>query len=125
MPDPRPIGRARGLQIPLLSLIGSSGWSLLLASATALVLVAIPGSLLSSTMSESFPTRTRTQALGFAYSVSVALFGGTAPYLNQLVIELGVGWMSSVYIMLLCGATAVAAYLMPETKGIDLHDVHR
>lgn len=113
------------LQIPLLSLIGSSGWSLLLASATALVLVAIPGSLLSSTMSESFPTRIRTQAIGFAYSISVALFGGTAPYLNQLFIELGVGWMSSVYIMLLCGATAVAVYLMPETKGIDLHDVHR
>ncbi|WP_211323145.1 MFS transporter [Amycolatopsis palatopharyngis] len=110
------------LQIPLLGLIGSSGWTLLLASAIALMIVAIPGALLSATMSENFPTRVRTQAIGFAYSISVAVFGGTAPYLNQLLIGVGVGWMSSVYIMLLCVCTGVAVYLMPETKGIDLKD---
>lgn len=109
-------------QIPLLGLIGTAGWSLLLASATALVLVAIPGALLSATMSESFPTRVRTQAIGFAYSISVAVFGGTAPYLNQLLISLGIGWMSSIYIMVLCVCTGVACYLMPETKGMDLKD---
>lgn len=109
-------------QIPLLGLIGSAGWSLLLASAAALVLVAIPGALLSATMSENFPTRVRTQAIGFAYSISVAVFGGTAPYLNQLLINLGIGWMSSIYIMALCVCTGVACYLMPETKGIDLQE---
>lgn len=108
------------LQIPLTALIGSAGWTLLLASTVALVLVAIPGALLSSTMSEVFPTRVRTQAIGFAYSVSVATFGGSAPYLNALLIELGVGRLFSLYIMLLCGLTALAVYLMPETKGIDL-----
>jgi MHS family alpha-ketoglutarate permease-like MFS transporter len=110
------------LQVPLLGLIGSEGWTLLLASAIALVIVAIPGALLSATMSENFPTRIRTQAIGFAYSISVAVFGGTAPYLNQLLIELGVAWMSSVYIMVLCVCTGIAVYLMPETKGIDLKD---
>ncbi|TWS26026.1 MFS transporter [Tsukamurella sputi] len=108
------------LQFPLMAFIGSSGWTLLAASAVALVIVAAPGAILSSTMSEIFPTRIRTQGIGFAYSVSVAVFGGTAPYFNQLVNNLGVGWMASVYIMVLCGATAAAVYLMPETKGIPL-----
>lgn len=110
------------LQIPLMGLIGPAGWTLLPASAIALVLVAIPGALLSATMSENFPTRVRSQAIGFAYSISVAVFGGSAPYLNQLLTSLGASWMSSIYIIVLCGCTGVACYLMPETKGIDLKD---
>lgn len=86
------------------------------------MIVAIPGALLSATLSENFPTRVRTQGIGFVYSVSVAVFGGTAPYLNAQLIEWGVGWMSSIYIMVLCACTAVAVWLMPETKGIDLKD---
>jgi MHS family alpha-ketoglutarate permease-like MFS transporter len=110
------------LQIPLTGLIGSQGWTLLVASSVALAVVAIPGALLSATMSESFPTRVRTQGIGFAYSVSVAVFGGTAPYLNQLFIECGVARLSSFYIMLLCAFTGIACCLMRETKGIDLKD---
>ncbi|MGW2169288.1 MFS transporter [Streptomyces sp. NPDC001705] len=110
------------LQIPLTSLIGSAGWTLLVASSIALAVVAIPGALLSATMSETFPTRVRTQGIGFAYSVSVAVFGGTAPYLNQLFNEYGVARLSSFYIMLLCSLTGIACYLMRETKGIHLKD---
>ncbi|MFD9124138.1 MFS transporter [Kitasatospora sp. NPDC059571] len=110
------------LQIPLKQLIGSPGWTLLVADSVALALVAIPGALLSATMAENFPTRVRTQAIGFAYSVSVAIFGGTAPYLNQLFISLGQARLSSFYIMLLCVFTGIACYLMRETKGIRLKD---
>lgn len=93
-----------------------------MAASLALLIVATPGALLSSTLSESFPTRVRTQGIGFAYSVSVAGFGGSAPYLNGQLIEWDAGWMFSVYIMVLCACTAVAVWLMPETKGIDLKD---
>ncbi|TXS44321.1 MFS transporter [Streptomyces sp. t39] len=110
------------LQIPLTGVIGAQGWTLLVAASVALTVVAIPGALLSATMSENFPTRVRTQAIGFAYSVSVAVFGGTAPYLNQLFIDLGVARLSSFYIMLLCAFTGIACYLMRETKGIHLKD---
>ncbi|MFF8564601.1 MFS transporter [Streptomyces albidoflavus] len=110
------------LQLPLTGLIGSQGWTLLVASSLALAVVAIPGALLSATMSENFPTRVRTQGIGFAYSVSVAVFGGTAPYLNQLFVELDVARLSSFYIMLLCAFTGIACYLMRETRGIDLKD---
>jgi MHS family alpha-ketoglutarate permease-like MFS transporter len=110
------------LQLPLTNLIGEQGWTLLVAATVALLIVAMPGALLASTMSEIFPTRVRTQAIGFAYSISVAVFGGSAPYLNQLLINLGIGWASSLYIMVLCGFTAIAVWMMPETKGIDLED---
>ncbi|MFD0262384.1 MFS transporter [Kitasatospora indigofera] len=110
------------LQIPLKGLIGSPGWTLLVAGSVALTLVAVPGALLSATMAENFPTRVRTQAIGFAYSVSVAVFGGTAPYLNQLFISLDVARLSNFYIMLLCAFTGIACSLMRETKGIHLQD---
>lgn len=110
------------IQLPLMRMISSEPWTLLVASSLALLVVAVPGALLAATLSENFPTKVRTQSIGFAYSISVAVFGGTAPYLNALLIELGVGWMSSVYIMFLCACTAVAVWLMPETKGIHLKD---
>ena len=111
------------LQIPLTMLISSEGWTLLVATTVALLVVAIAGSILSSTLSESFPTRLRTQAIGFAYSFSVAVFGGTAPYLNQLFLGWDLGWVFGVYIMVLAALTGVACFFMKETKGVRLEDV--
>ncbi|MBD8053922.1 MFS transporter [Rhodococcus ruber] len=108
------------LQLPLTMMISSAGWTLLVATTVALLVVSVPASVLSATLSESFPTRLRTQAIGFAYSFSVAVFGGTAPYLNQLLIGRGIGWAFSVYIMVLCVLTGIACVFMRETKGIRL-----
>jgi len=108
------------LQLPLTMMISSAGWTLLVATTVALLVVSVPASVLSATLSESFPTRLRTQAIGFAYSFSVAVFGGTAPYLNQLLIGRGLGWAFSVYIMVLCVLTGIACVFMRETKGIRL-----
>ncbi|MDH6291575.1 MFS transporter [Rhodococcus opacus] len=111
------------LQLPLTMMITSDGWTLLVATTAALLIVAVPASILSSTLSESFPTRLRTQAIGFAYSFSVAVFGGTAPYLNQLLLGLDLGWVFGVYIMVLAVLTGVACLFMKETKGVRLEDV--
>ncbi|OZC63734.1 MFS transporter [Rhodococcus sp. 06-462-5] len=111
------------LQIPLTMMISTQWWTLLLPSTVALLVIAVPASILSSTLSESFPTRLRTQAIGFAYSFSVAVFGGTAPYLNQLFLGLDLGWVFGVYIMFLAAMTGVACFYMKETKGIRLEDV--
>ncbi|MCK0177464.1 MFS transporter [Mycolicibacterium sp. F2034L] len=111
------------LQIPLTALISSEWWTLLLAATVALLVVAIPGCILSSTLSESFPTHLRTQSIGFAYSFSVAVFGDTAPYLNQLFLGWDLGWVFGVYIMVLSALTGVACFFMKETKGIRLEDV--
>jgi len=109
-------------QFPLMGMITSDGWTLAVAATLALCIVAIPGALLAAVLSENFPTKIRTQGIGFAYSLSVAIFGGTAPYLNALFNSWSLGWLSSIYIIVLCLATALAVFKLPETKGIDLND---
>lgn len=110
------------VQIPLMHIITSSPWTLLVASTIALLIVAASGALLSAVLSEAFPTKVRTQGIGFAYSFSVAVFGGTAPYLNALFNSLELGWLSNIYIMVLCALTGIVVYKLRETKGIDLKD---
>jgi MFS transporter, MHS family, alpha-ketoglutarate permease len=109
-------------QIPLMSMINAQPWTLFVASTLALLIVAAAGALLSCVLSEAFPTKIRTQGIGFAYSFSVAVFGGTAPYLNALFNSWELGWLSNVYIMTLCGLTGIVVYKLRETKGIDLED---
>lgn len=109
-------------QFPLMGMITNEGWTLAVAATLALCIVAIPGALLAAVLSENFPTKIRTQGIGFAYSLSVAVFGGTAPYLNALFNSWSLGWLSSIYIIVLCLATALAVFKLPETKGIDLND---
>lgn len=109
-------------QIPLMSMINAEPWTLFVASTVALLIVAAAGALLSCVLSEAFPTRFRTQGIGFAYSFSVAVFGGTAPYLNALFTSWELGWLSNIYITTLCGLTAFVVFKLRETKGIDLKD---
>lgn len=111
------------LQYPLMGMITDAGWSLFIASTLALLVVSMAGALLSAVLSEAFPTKVRTQGIGFAYSVSVAVFGGTAPYLNGLFNSLDLSWLSSGWVILLCLATIVAVVKLPETKGKDLNAI--
>lgn len=110
-------------QFPLMAMITSAGWTLFVASSVALLIVAMSGALLSAVLSEAFPTKVRTQGIGFAYSVSVAVFGGTAPYLNGLFNSLDLSWLSSGWVILLCLGTVLAMVLLPETKGKDLAEI--
>ena len=107
----------------LFGFIDDRSWTLFLASLIAMLFVAAAGSILSSFMSEAFPTKMRTAGIGFAYSLSVAVFGGSAPYLNAQFIQWDLYWMISAYIIALCVATMVATAFMKETRGHDLHRV--
>lgn len=108
------------LQYPLTRMITDQGWTLLVATSVALLVVSAPAAILSAILSESFPTRVRTQGIGFAYSLSVAVFGGTAPYLNQLFGNLGADWVFGVYIMALCALTGLSCLFIRETRGVEL-----
>ncbi|MDR8018386.1 MFS transporter [Nesterenkonia aerolata] len=110
-------------QFPLMAMITDQGWTLFIAAALALLIVSASGALLSCVMSEVFPTKFRTRNIGLAYSLSVAVFGGSAPYLNQLAQSVEMPWLSSVYIVVLCLVTVVAIRKLPETRGIDLNSV--
>lgn len=111
------------LQIPLLGMISDQPWTLLVASTVALLFVTSGGALLAPIMAEVFPTARRTTSIGIAYSVSVAVFGGTMPYVYQLFVGLDMTWVAGAIGVILCLLTFVAVKFLPETKGVDLHTV--
>lgn len=110
-------------QFPLMGLISDKPWTLFVATVVALLIVSAGGALLSCVMSEVFPTKSRTRNIGLAYSISVAVFGGSAPYLNQLFISWDMAWLSNLFIVVLCAVTLLAVWRLPETKGVDLNSV--
>lgn len=108
------------VQLPLMGLIDDRPWTLLVASTLAIIVVAAGGALLSPIMSEVFPTDQRTRAIGMAYSISVAVFGGTAPYIFQWFVAHDMSWASGTYVVAMAILTLISMYILPETKGIDL-----
>ena len=111
------------LQIPLMNFIDARPWTMLVAATLSVVVVAAGGALLAPIMAEVFPTSQRTSSIGFAYSLSVAVFGGTAPYIFQWFTSKDLTHISGIYVVVLCVLTLVSMRILPETKGIDLREV--
>lgn len=110
------------LQIPLMGFIDARPWTMLVSATLAVVVVAAGGALLAPIMAEVFPTSQRTSSIGFAYSLSVAVFGGTAPYIFQWFTAQDLTHISGIYVVVLCVLTLISMWILPETKGIDLRD---
>jgi MHS family alpha-ketoglutarate permease-like MFS transporter len=109
---------------PLNALIGDSAVRLGIAMSLALILIAGPAAIVPAVYAELFPTRIRTVGVGVPYSIAVATFGGTAPYLQTWLGEtFGPSWFTGyVIVMLLISAIAIAS--APETRGRDLTGMH-
>ncbi|MFP5020252.1 MFS transporter [Pseudonocardia phyllosphaerae] len=123
------IGRRRTLLIPGAILVVlvypldamiHDGWSQFAAMAIALALISAGSAVGPALYAELFPTGIRAAGLGVPYSLSVALFGGTAPYLQELFAGLGhPGWFLG-YTTVLLLVSGVTVLLLPETRGADL-----
>lgn len=111
------------LSFPLMGLISSEPWTLLVAQSIALAFVACGNSIYSALLAEQFPTRHRARGIGIAMSLSVAIFGGSVLYLNQWLTGAGLQWVFILCFVLVCLASAVAVWRMPETRGIALHEI--
>jgi len=101
-------------------LLDGSAWSLAAVMTAALLLFAPCAVAAAPTMVEIVPTQVRSSLIGLPYSLTVALFGGTAPYVLQLLTFHG--WQSWFrgYVCAVCLVTVVSVRLLPETKGTDL-----
>ncbi|MEN0134648.1 MAG: MFS transporter [Rhodococcus sp. (in: high G+C Gram-positive bacteria)] len=110
------------LMFPLNWLIRESAWQLLLAMAVALIFIAGLASITPAVLAEMFPTRIRAAGTGVPYSIATAIFGGTAPYLLSLFDQLHMPAAFNLYVMGLMAVSAVAVWLMPETRAISLDD---
>ncbi|MNJ82355.1 hypothetical protein D3C77_816970 [compost metagenome] len=62
--------------------------------------------------------------MGGALSIGVAVFGGTAPYLNSWLSGSDRGWVFNIYVITIVLVAAAVVATWRETKGIDLRDVN-
>ena len=70
------------LAYPAFEFMGSGFPALLLFQSLAIVFLAPILSNLAAFMAEQFPAEVRTTGIGLPYAVTVAIFGGTAPYIT-------------------------------------------
>jgi MHS family alpha-ketoglutarate permease-like MFS transporter len=110
------------LLFPLQFLVQGHAWQLGLAMSIAMVFIAAGASIVPAVYAELFPTHIRAIGVGIPYSICVALFGGTAPYLQTWIgANLGRSAFTGYVIALLLVSAAVIVGL-PETRGRRLHD---
>jgi MHS family proline/betaine transporter-like MFS transporter len=73
-------------------------------------------STISATFPAMFPTHVRFAGFAIAYNVSTALFGGTALYANEKLIEVtGSSLVPAYYMMGACAIGALGLLFVPET----------
>jgi MHS family proline/betaine transporter-like MFS transporter len=84
--------------------------------------------VLPSFLSELFPTRVRSSGQAITYGVASALFGGTAPLVNALLVQrTGNPFLTAWYTTAVVLAAAMAVLLTGETafRPLDADDGRR
>ena len=104
----------------LVNTVGQSFWSLFLPATVILVLMGATLSISPAVFAEMFPTRIRTVGVAIPYAVAVAVFGGTAPYLQSWTNVAFGPSVFTIYVVLLLVISTLVAWKLPETKGNDL-----
>ncbi|AKS36224.1 MFS transporter [Mycolicibacterium goodii] len=111
------------LAFPIANMVTDAPWTLFVASLLGQIVWACVGAMYSAVVAEQAPTAVRATIVGFVVSLSVAIFGGTAPYLNTWFTSIDLGWVFNAWIMLLGVLVIIGSIIIKETKGIDLREL--
>ncbi|MGW8376694.1 MFS transporter [Streptomyces sp. ODS28] len=103
------------LSVPLLRSLNDGFVTLLLVQCAGMILLSGFTAISAAVNAEIFPARVRAAGIGFPYSLTVALFGGTAPYLGTLFKEIGHPGLFPVYVAVLCLVSSAVFLRLPET----------
>ena len=109
------------LAIPMYKLM-AAGFAQAIIAFIVLGLLYIPQlSTISATFPAMFPTHVRYAGFAIAYNISTSLFGGTAPAVNQALINAtGDKLVPAYYMMAACVVGAIALVGVPETRGCSI-----
>jgi MFS transporter, MHS family, proline/betaine transporter len=109
------------LAIPMYQLM-AQGFALAIVGFAVLGLLYVPQlATISATFPAMFPTHVRYAGMAIAYNVSTSLFGGTAPAVNQALINAtGDPLIPAYYMMGACVIGAVALFFVIETAGVSI-----
>ncbi|WP_330479207.1 MFS transporter [Streptomyces platensis] len=108
------------LAVPLLHLVTDTFVSLLLVQCAGMVLLTGYTSVAAAVNAEVFPARVRAAGIGFPYSLTVALFGGTAPYVGTWFKQAGHADLFPWYVAALCLLSFLVYLTLPETSRQEL-----
>lgn len=109
------------LAVPLYMLMTNGFWFALLAFAVLGLLYIPQLATISATFPAMFPTHVRYAGFAITYNVATAVFGGTAPMVNELLIgATGNNLVPAFYMMGACVIGVIAVLAMPETAGSSL-----
>jgi len=102
--------------IPMYMLMAVNFALALVAFAVMGVLYVLQLGTISATFPAMFPTHVRFAGFAIAYNVSTALFGGTALYANEALIQAtGSSMVPAYYMMASCVIGAIGLMFVPET----------
>ncbi|MCA6112674.1 MFS transporter [Bradyrhizobium cenepequi] len=113
-------GLAIILAYPMVTLIRGEFWQLAVAISVSMFVLAAWTSICPAVYAELFPTRIRATGTAIPYSLTVALFGGTAPYVQNWLASVDRMDIFSGYLALLNLLTVATILAMPETRGRPL-----
>jgi MHS family alpha-ketoglutarate permease-like MFS transporter len=105
------------LTVPLNGFVRDQAWQLAIAMSVALVFHAAVSAVVPALFAELLPTHVRAAGMGFAYSIAVALFGGTAPLVQVWLAGHGKASLFTVYTVALLVVTLITIVITPESKG--------
>lgn len=108
---------------PISAILTSEPWTLFVSQGISLLVWAIQSSIHSTIMAEQAPTEARATSVGIWTSVGAAISGGTAPYLYTWLNSMQLGWVFSLYIVVLAVATLVTIRFIPETVGLEMSEI--
>lgn len=112
------------MAVPMYMVMANGFWFAMLGFAVLGLLYLPQLATISATFPAMFPTQVRYSGFAITYNVSTALFGGTAPMVNELLINsTGNVLMPAFYMMAACLVGLVAVWKMPETAGSSLRNM--
>ncbi|CAB3720587.1 Alpha-ketoglutarate permease [Achromobacter denitrificans] len=124
----KPMVMAFGLGValavfPVSHLVTDQPWTLFVAQLIGLLVWALLAAIFPAVVAEQVPTGARAMGVGFISSLSVAIFGGTAPYINTWLGAHGLDWVYTAYVGALGLMAFVGGFLIKETAGMNLNDI--
>ncbi|MGO1543814.1 MAG: MFS transporter [Gulosibacter sp.] len=108
---------------PISWMVTDQPWTLFAAQLLGLLVWAILASMFPALLAEQIPTSARARGVGLMSSVSVAIFGGMAPYANTWLTSIGLSWVFSLWIVVLGALAVVGAIVIKETAGKPLSEI--
>ncbi|MFC0249628.1 MULTISPECIES: MFS transporter [Citricoccus] len=109
------------LSYPLYAMISTGFTGGLIALIIAGILIGAVGGPMPALLSERFPTRSRATGLSLTYALSVALFGGTAPYIIIWLADITGDSLSAAYYTLGCAVISLIALLCVKARHRNDH----